>query len=1176
MRTTLIFISFLFTAVLHSFAATLRVPSDHETIQEAIDASQNGDTILVADGVYKGDIHFWGLDSIIVKSESGAEYCVIDCHNESFPIAFALSGIDQKSIIEGFTIKNASMGIWAYGNSAPTIKNNIIDSCEVGINCGSMAIPAIISNKITNCRGGIYLSYSDAVVANNIINNNIADKGSGIYCENSSPLIINNTLVENYRTDDEKPGGGIYIKNSSPGIINNIIAFSNGMGIVSVGEGSAPDILYNDIYGNEAGNVFAGDTEESLDEIDLNGTDGNISEDPAFYGDEYALTIGSPCIDAGSPDTEAIYVLETDFYGNPRVISIIDIGAAELNIGPDDNIEYISICEGEEYEGHTETGMFVRTLTSSTGEDSIVVTFLTVNPSYYFEEDVTICEGEDYFGFTTQGEHRRDLQTTDGCDSVYVITLTVRPADQCHMTFKVPSPEYATIQSAMDIAVSGDTVLVADGIYSGEGNVILNFRTKSIVVKSENGPDNCIIDCEEETESQAFLVNNGETDGSCIKGFTVRNAPVGIAIYNSSPTVKNNIIEDCRKGIHCDAGSNPVINSNMIRNCVGEGNGGGISLISSSAVVSNNLLLGNSSSKGGGIYCLDGAPSIINNTIIGSSGIKDSSESNIILVCEYDNYQRIYECFVPVEEKTISGGGIFMENASPDVINNIIAFSKDLPPSEEASKLTRWFYDDLMMRYNYEGVTLKSVSYYVGFKNVGETGDIRVYSNEIGGSEIDTTFTAEKGECFWIETESWVSSTKDYGGLDLYIESGNSSIHFKVNIDAVLFTGCYNLYDTHIQSHGIEQGTGGGIGIIEIGTDPSANILYNDLYGNIGGNYVVGETVEIAGIVALDNIDGNISDDPLLDEETYELLEGSPCIDAGNPDFDEQDAGPEDFFGNYRVLDGDENGDAVIDIGAVEMQKGFVETSENVAICQGESYEGWTETGEYQRRLIATDGKDSIVTTRLTVNPVFDLSETISICEGDSYNGWDKEGTYPVTYTSIFGCDSIVTTILSLYPAFKPTFTVNGNILVADEIYEAYQWYEAGGPIEGATGRELEISRAGEYHMEATGEHGCTYASDTVFVMPVHSDAGKMEQFSFSILPNPNKGLFDFRIDSHPSEKITIKLVNSLGQVVESRIIRYPSTNQTGQFDVTHLGSGIYNLVIISDTFRNNYKIVVQ
>ena len=38
-----------------TFAATINVPADQRTIQSGIDTAQNGDTVLVDDGIYKGE-----------------------------------------------------------------------------------------------------------------------------------------------------------------------------------------------------------------------------------------------------------------------------------------------------------------------------------------------------------------------------------------------------------------------------------------------------------------------------------------------------------------------------------------------------------------------------------------------------------------------------------------------------------------------------------------------------------------------------------------------------------------------------------------------------------------------------------------------------------------------------------------------------------------------------------------------------------------------------------------------------------------------------------------------------------------------------------------------------------------------------------------------------------------
>jgi subtilisin family serine protease len=95
--------------------------------------------------------------------------------------------------------------------------------------------------------------------------------------------------------------------------------------------------------------------------------------------------------------------------------------------------------------------------------------------------------------------------------------------------FLVPSV-FPNIQAAVDDAYDDDIVWVADGIYTGEGNRDIDFFGKAITVRSENGPDNCIIDCNgtESEPHRGFILHNSE-EGTRIRPSNISTRRLGIA-----------------------------------------------------------------------------------------------------------------------------------------------------------------------------------------------------------------------------------------------------------------------------------------------------------------------------------------------------------------------------------------------------------------------------------------------------------------------------------------------------------------------------------------------------------------------------------------------------------------------------------------------------------------------
>src|SRR5438309_10915581 len=107
---------------------TVSVPADQPTIQAGIDATANGDTVLVAPGTYNERINFSGKN-ITVKSSGGASVTTID-GGAGGSVVTIVSGEGPGATLQGFTVQHgysltgvapsngAGGGIWIRGASS--------------------------------------------------------------------------------------------------------------------------------------------------------------------------------------------------------------------------------------------------------------------------------------------------------------------------------------------------------------------------------------------------------------------------------------------------------------------------------------------------------------------------------------------------------------------------------------------------------------------------------------------------------------------------------------------------------------------------------------------------------------------------------------------------------------------------------------------------------------------------------------------------------------------------------------------------------------------------------------------------------------------------------------------------------------------------------------------------
>lgn len=249
-----------------TLASTIQVPGDYSTIQAAIGAAVNGDTVLVAPGNYVENINFDGK-AITVMSSGGPEVTTIDGGAAGSVVTFD-SGEGPSAVLEGFTIQNGTGteitpgvdyycggGILCYSGSSPTIRGNHITDNYIdhgstlygyggGICCLEDSSPTISGNTIRNNfvagRGaGISLRYRcHPLIEDNVIEDNTAQSNAGgiqvLY--SSAPTINRNQIRRNESAAAH--GGGMVLNTSNTSdiiIANNVIAnntaFQNSGGV---------------------------------------------------------------------------------------------------------------------------------------------------------------------------------------------------------------------------------------------------------------------------------------------------------------------------------------------------------------------------------------------------------------------------------------------------------------------------------------------------------------------------------------------------------------------------------------------------------------------------------------------------------------------------------------------------------------------------------------------------------------------------------------------------------------------------------------------------------------------------------------------------------------------------------------------------------------------------------
>jgi parallel beta-helix repeat protein len=385
----ILLIMFCIVSVFQLSATIINIPADQPTIQEGINVSVDGDTILVQPGDYQEIINFNGKNIVVgslfltTSDSTFIESTIIHYGTNSPYVVRFDNGENSSAQFVGFNLSSSSKGIHCEFSS-PQIKYNYINVSTYGIRCDSLSAPIITNNIFENAnrsiqisgnsspqiyenefylpddpdKCGIFVGQGTPIIENNFINgeNSVFSCGIEVAWDSYNVSIIGNNISEVYYGieihGDTSCGiinnlifncsKGIMCNESDVRLINNTIVNNSDEGFLcswihnpeiinSIICGNSPNINYDaQIYFNNSC-IEGGIPNNSID------LGGNTSRNPCFMDSiDFNLAVFSPCIDAGTIDTTGLNLPEFDLAGNVRIqdgngdsASIIDIGCFE-------------------------------------------------------------------------------------------------------------------------------------------------------------------------------------------------------------------------------------------------------------------------------------------------------------------------------------------------------------------------------------------------------------------------------------------------------------------------------------------------------------------------------------------------------------------------------------------------------------------------------------------------------------------------------------------------------------------------------------------------------------------------------------------------------------------------------------------------------------------------------
>jgi|GEM_PF-2142355 len=646
----------------------------------------------------------------------------------------------------------------------------------------------------------------------------------------------------------------------------------------------------------------------------------------------------------------------------------------------------------------TTAGTYIDSLTAATGCDSIVSTTLTILPVSFNSVSVSFCDGDSVFaggGFQTlAGSYVDTLVAANGCDSILTTVITILP------TFAVTD----TIQIC-----DGDSVFLAGAFQTVSGNYVDSLLTTA-------GCDSILTTTLDVIPTIFSFDTLNICDGD--------SAFLGGSFQQNSGDFSDTLVSS----LGCDS----ILTTTLVVNP-------NFNIIDSAQICQgDSILLGGAFQTAAGSYI---------DTLVSAAGCDSVVTTNLTVLSILFGSDSVAVCdgdsvFLAGAFQTVSGSYVDTLVSAFGCDSVLTTVLEVLLPTASNPTVNICDGDSILLGGSFQTVSGTFVDTLVGSNGCDSvvTTQLVVLPNAAASQSLticdgDSILLAG---AFQTTSGVYIDTLVATNGCDSVLTSNltvlpNSAETVQVNIcdgDSLFLGGDFqtvsgSYLDTLVAANGCDSILTSILTVFPtFATNDTVEICDGDSI-LLGGSFTTVPGTYIDTLVSVNGCDSIVTsqlivnptffasvNDTICQGDLYVLPGGDTATVSGTyQDTLLTAAGCDSIFVTNLVVNPTFN------------------LTQSPSICQGDSFALPTGTfvgtaGIYVDTLLTSLGCDSIITTNLTVNPVFNQSQSIDLCDGDTLilpggGTTDSAGVYTDTLSTGAGCDSIIVTTVSILPTFQ-------------------------------------------------------------------------------------------------------------------------------------------------------------